>query len=505
MKRELSNDPGSAEMNEKARSRVRLWTWIALLSLPVALLVVWWGAHVSLRGDYLSSPRMDWGRVVRLTASPIPKHEGLGMIGVRAPFVVGLDREFYAFGAGFSGETRVFRFDSLPGEPKHELLLLAPRDGDGRAVERYPVGALADVMAGWESGRLALFIAEAEKLEARFPERLTPKYWIVAGLFADGRRDQALSKLAAWRSDFEKAETWRGEWYLALLENDVLASTPDQVAIRDELRDRFDLPATGRRPRIHDLADTLAWFESQRGRPPARFLSLSAMTPNFLEYQVGTKVARVEAIFAMARGERERAANLAFGAAVVGLDLQEGESATDIRALVAIAIVAISNSGIADLFAHGNASAQEIEAIWPDLAKLARTMAALDEKRLQVIFFPWAIRHRSHPSAANPNFPEAVARAHVARAQVDLLREALRARHHQRRFAAWPAISANESLEGDLLAADPPIVDPFEPTRPPRAELRRDTLRLWSIGPDKKNDAGAFSYDPTTGRSARAT
>jgi hypothetical protein len=499
--RAFSADNQEAQ-RERERSKGRYWTIGALLMFPLFLLSAYWFALRSKAASYVMEPRFSYGPPLTARVDPKPHVDGLGK-GPDSFFLVDHKGNWWIFNNLFEKPMRL-RFDQLPGEAGHEQLGTLGSFGSF-PMERYPVGGVDDVARAFQASDWEAFSERAEALAAAMPERLTPKYWAIAGRCADGDVEGAQRLWDRWRVDFERSTSWRAKWYIRLVESDLRAAQPGEEARRADYARFFPNGATsspaGAGPA---LGEVLGWLAAQREQPPRTMLSLSTrFVPDFLTTQIDIKLARVYSVFLLASGQREQAIDLLLGSLVAARGVGTPDSGTLIGYLIHIACESLLTVSLQDALAKAPVSAAELEAIWPDLEKHFAADARGTESDMMALETPHLAYAGAMPTAmsggATPNYLEAWTRRQVANAAIDLLREGVRARHVQATTGEWPAIGPDDLLLGLLLQPAASIADVFEPARPLRAERTVDALRLWSVGPDGVDDRGLLQYDPTNG------
>jgi hypothetical protein len=491
--RELANRPDGAAVAERELSRARFWTWVAVASLPICLAACYWLLLKSKEGDYLLDPRGVEPRFFVVDVWPIPKTSGLWRSTAGAHFLIDHRGRWLLFGGGGSG-IEWWRFDRLPGEGGREFNLSIDGYFVGAAAEKFPRGSVETILSRIASRDFPGVAAEAKSLEERFPDRLTPKYWRIAALCASGRREEGVDLWAKWRGEFERSSSWRGAWYAAMIEEDLEAAKPENIALRASFVAGWP-PSV---PMRLGLGRLMEWME---GLPPvhapANFSLEAGVLPDFLSPQVVSQIAHVEAHFLLVAGDRERALGLLFGAISLARTTGGGRNGPLIPRMIRVAIESIAIQGLESIFVHSTIAPEAIEREWPRLVRtLAEAPRSPEAELIRLVYAPYP----THPLPPNGgNHDEVVVRHRVLYAKFDLLLEATRARHRQARRGAWPEIGATGAIEGDLLPLPRPILDAFAPGQPMRAARTATGFAIWSVGPDGADDGGSPLYDPTNG------
>jgi hypothetical protein len=498
-RRELPGKPGKAK---KARQpwppRRKRWLAVAL-GVLLGLVGDYWWSLVSLGGDYLNHPRFAMSGPVRLRARPFPFASQQGG---------GRGYAFYALMPGgrialaWPGDRALIRTDlePLPGAGGEEYLGYYEHGPESGlfATERFPIGSLDELHRAYQQENFVAFVRLAKALNAEMPERLTPKYWIVAGLLANNKRAEGLRLLERWRADFAADAGWRGAWYLRSLDDDALASSPVERKRYADWERAVSLESLRASPGNMPLDDLMAWVASQAGEPSYRTRSLRAKEGGSrLHPSHALRLAKTFAVFHMALGERDRAVDLLLGALNVAGGVEDRLAGNVVDFAVATSEEAQVLERLIDLLLRAEWGAEALERVWPRVERALRRRPAATKDDARTLADP-AFRFRTRESRSL-EWEVFWLGSLSAQARLALLLEGVRARHYFETRGAWPPIGPDGSLENLLLAPALPIVDPSRPDCRLQAALVEGGLRLWSVGPDGVDQRGAVDYSPRNG------
>lgn len=211
--------------------------------------------------------------------------------------------------------------------------------------------------------------------------------------------------------------------------------------------------------------------------------------PNFLEGQVASKVIRVEAIFAMIRGENPEALHL------LKLTYRYGQifcgKTTLISNLIGTAIKAIACAGMEIYILNACQTPQEAKEFFDTLSSLKKIDETLHWE--DFIFYENPVLELLPPNVL-PNLGDAKVRMNSAEAKFCLLLAAAAARYLFLSSGKFPITAADFAP----FLPDGLPQDPFS-AQPLRFTPNREPFMIYSIGPDEMDDKATVVYDPTNG------
>ena len=213
--------------------------------------------------------------------------------------------------------------------------------------------------------------------------------------------------------------------------------------------------------------------------------------PNLLDAQVQTKVRCTKAIFAMLKGDNERALhfltlNYWFGQMFCGKMVL-------ISNLVGIAMKSITCGGMEIYLANACRTPEEVKTFFDDLCKLRVTDETLHWDDYKYLDSPTEKFYKKI-RVLKDNYLEVKTRWDVAETKSRLLLAGAAARYNFLKTGEFP----REASGFAPLLPDGLPQDPFTGT-PLRFIANRAPFVVYSVGPDKEDDKAAFLYDPTNG------
>ncbi|MBN1902594.1 hypothetical protein JW926_14815 [Candidatus Sumerlaeota bacterium] len=224
-----------------------------------------------------------------------------------------------------------------------------------------------------------------------------------------------------------------------------------------------------------------------REKPPSMMMG---PIPDFLGGQVCAKVLRMESIFAMLKGDNQRALHLLTLTYRMG-QIYRGKT-NMISNLVGIAVWAITESGMEMYILNACRTPDDLREFFMNLRELRKKDQSLHyddymelENPIAAVFAPVSLEKHGE---------EVRTRWNVGEARANLLLSAAAARYGLLTIDKFPVSSADFSpLLTTGLPKDPFIKESV------RFIEKMDSFVLYSMGPDQKDDSAAFPYDPTNG------
>ncbi|MCX6999271.1 MAG: hypothetical protein NT106_03090, partial [Candidatus Sumerlaeota bacterium] len=212
--------------------------------------------------------------------------------------------------------------------------------------------------------------------------------------------------------------------------------------------------------------------------------------PNFLSAQIQTKVLRTEAVFAMLKGDNERALH------ILNMTYRLGQifcgRTNLISTLIGIALKSITCGGMEIYLANACRTPEEVKTFFETL----RTLRVTDEKLHwdDYRYLDAPLREAQDEADMGTNYSEAITRWDTAETKSRLLLAGAAARYNFLKTGEFP----REASGFAPLLPDGLPQDPFTGT--PLCFIgNRDPFVVYSVGPDKEDDKAAFLYDPTNG------
>ncbi|MCB2154359.1 hypothetical protein KQI84_05700 [bacterium] len=239
------------------------------------------------------------------------------------------------------------------------------------------------------------------------------------------------------------------------------------------------------------LDQMLAYLASVTLRNTARSLDRPLIMPregilNFLGFQVATKVARIEADFAMMQGRSGDALDLLLGTYTMAQILSR-DSETLIAELIGVACRATLLPSLGYAYLDALTAPDQIRNEFPRLDAAWQEEVELQQPR-EVDWW----------SECPPQYlgGEVWFRRTAAFTHLSLLHTAAAAKYHFLETGEFPLGRGDFSP----LLPDGPDVDPFDVKGSPLRFIEDlDQWTLYSIGPDKKDQQASLAYDPTNG------
>lgn len=227
---------------------------------------------------------------------------------------------------------------------------------------------------------------------------------------------------------------------------------------------------------------------------PGGYVLASGDVMNFLESQVRVKAARAQAMLSLFDGKTSESISLALGVYWFG-QLLQSQDAHLITKLIATAVRNQSSRTINFLAANAPLTIEQCFALGEHLNRLD-TDEMLSSR---ANFVEWSALR----TMGGQDYLEAAKRHDVSYAQFQIARAITAARHVLLTTGRLPDPAAGTRMPP--LLPDGPGPDPFSPTSAPLRILLNttsNTLVVYSIGPDGKDDGAAMEYNPadSTGR-----
>lgn len=221
--------------------------------------------------------------------------------------------------------------------------------------------------------------------------------------------------------------------------------------------------------------------------------------PNYLRMQISAKVLETASTFMLLLGRRAQA--LEYGAAIYHLGQMMDNDGTLIARLIGVALKEVGVRPLQMVALNAVEDASEGEVFWAMLERLNRwEKAPPDEDSL--LWYDGAGAQLPKEQWGELRIAESVAeyqaRRSVAATRFQLTRLAAAAR--QRMLLTGRPQAGGGEL-GPLLPDGPPP-DPFT-AAPLRLAPMPGGVRCYGVGPDKADDQGAITYDPSNGTVSR--
>lgn len=216
--------------------------------------------------------------------------------------------------------------------------------------------------------------------------------------------------------------------------------------------------------------------------------------PNFLEFQVRSKVVRIMATLFLFQGKRAESLELFTSTYRMGQALNSHGSL--IQRLIGIAIRAIASEGLRIFVLNACETELEFQNCWTMLQRLHNKPGQEDGSHLLDDEFPPIRSNMEFVSGIMPNFLEAETRHKVSDMRFQLVRMACAAKYRMLLSGDFPSTKdefapfLSEGLPWDSFTEK----DPLRFTK-----LSPNEMAVYSIGPDKDDDYAAINYDPTNG------
>jgi hypothetical protein len=222
--------------------------------------------------------------------------------------------------------------------------------------------------------------------------------------------------------------------------------------------------------------------------------------PNFLEFQVKTKVCRILAQLYLFQGRRGESLSLLCALYRLGQSLNS--NGVLIQQLIAVAIRAIASGGLECYVLNACETEEDFLKCRDALSRLHDTPGLAVAENIFVGEYSF-LRTRMIEVTygwGTPNYLEAETRYKVSDMKFELVRMAASARHH---FVSKGDFPVSEDDMSSFLGGEIPK-DAFDI----KAHLKflrnpENQFFVYSIGPDEKDDKAAIYYDPTNGTISR--
>jgi hypothetical protein len=471
--------PRSREEETAARKGGCWKSFLGLVGFTLLFVFAYWLMLRGAEGDYLLSPQ--FVEVSELSARPLPAIHAwrFGARTLSGTYWVSPGELHVVDPLGNAARSAAGGYEvtrSLSTSNASENLYA----WGGLQYERYPLASLERICRALHSSSYADAVVEAKALVARFPDRLAPRYWLVASLAKAGDEVEARLRLDAWRPEFEASTHPWASRLLALMESDVQAASPVQQEFRRE-KDRLFGAWPISPARASSLDEQTRWIAEQRLRPPRRLYSLDAAGGDYFPLVTAVRCAAVRAIQLGAVGERTEAFHLACGAYAISCSGLPGREQYSSHFSLNYAFIGLSS--LKDILVHGESDPVWLESRWSDLDALFSMSPSPTDPMMDASI--------GQTDYADPLGPPR-SRAKRAQAEVQLLREGVRARLYRSLHGIWPELGARFSPTADLRSnASPAPFDPFDPRKGPlRAVQAADGLLLYSVGADQVDGLG---------------
>jgi len=355
------------------------------------------------------------------------------------------------------------------------------RVNDRRVAEYYATISNKD---GYKSD-----LSKAIALLKDFPDDPYIRVIYLDALMRNEKWDELAEKHNLWRSDLEKSENPFLSRISRVMEQGIAAHR-----LSAEHQNAADyLCLIGERNVSESFESLIEKVFACRGNilpvfPPT--MGFEPSIPNFLSAQIQTKVLRTEAVFAMLKGDNERALH------ILNVTYRLGQvfcgRTNLISTLIGIALKAITCGGMEIYLANACRTPEEVKTFFETLRTLRVTDETLHWDDYKYLESP--LSEAQDEAGMGPNYSEAITRWNTAEAKSRLLLAGAAARHNFLKTGEFPREASGFA---PLLPEGPPQ-DPFTGT-PLRFIGNRDPFVVYSVGPDKKDDKAAFLYDPTNG------
>jgi hypothetical protein len=355
------------------------------------------------------------------------------------------------------------------------------RVNDRRIAEYYATISNKD---GYKSD-----LSKATALLKDFPDDPYIRVIYIDALMRNEKWDELAEKHNLWRSDLEKA----GNPLLSRIPRFIERGIASHRLSAEHQNAADYLCLSGGKDLKESTESLMEKVFACRGYilpvlPPT--MGFEPQIPNFLSGQVQTRVLRTEAVFAMLKGDNERALHILNMTYRVG-QIFCGRTSL-INTLIGIALKSITCGGMEIYLANACRTPEEVKTFFDTL----RTLRVTDETFHwdDYKYFNNPLCEATDEAGMGPNYSEVKARWDVAEVKSRLLLAGAAARYNFLKTGEFPREASGFA---PLLPEGLPQ-DPFTGT-PLRFIANRDPFVVYSVGPDKEDDKAAFLYDPTNG------
>ena len=321
-------------------------------------------------------------------------------------------------------------------------------------------------------------VEKAQALLKAYPDDLHVRVLYLSAAERAGDFEEVRRRIGLWKSEFEKSGNPFLRWHAR------------RFAIAG--RNAYEFIEQLLSP-DNDLAGRLGLFPKaleMEGYLAPRLPGLMIPTPpKFLERQVALKVCRVVAALGMLEGRREESLRLLASNYRLG-QFMTGDTLL-IDRLIGVAVKSIAAGGLEMYALNCCESEAEFKQLWEMLDVLEKGEKPDEVRAAMPIEYPFDLRQNRW---VQPNLAEAQARADVSHSRFELVRMGTAAKYRLVFLGDFP--KAKEQFS-PLLPKELPK-DPFG-DGPMKFLTTSDSLICYSIGPDKTDDRGAITYDPTNG------
>lgn len=216
---------------------------------------------------------------------------------------------------------------------------------------------------------------------------------------------------------------------------------------------------------------------------------------NYLSIQNGARLAWTETSLRLLQGRPDEARALALSLYRLGQLVEEHDSFLITR-LIGIANRYMGTRALEMVALNGCRTTSEVLA----LGRALEALAARERETDQVAFLDGGFIPLPLSFSVSADLSGARIRHQGASARFRLVRTALAVRGRLLADGRWPDPAEDDALAPFLPGGIPR--DPFSPTSAPLSLIHdpvSDTMTVFSVGPDGRDDGGAVEYDPTNG------
>jgi hypothetical protein len=308
----------------------------------------------------------------------------------------------------------------------------------------------------------------------------------------DARDFQPLEReLAQWRPQFERNGVYTAHFRRiaqSLKALQLSAAGRNAADLITSLTSRrVDQPVCSRLMLDIFKYDSYAWNSASVGE---------YWSPDFLALQTQAKVNTVFSDFMLLRGQRAPALQLVAANYRMGQLLNQNDSL--ISRFIGLAVRNIDSAQLGLYTLNACETPAELSQLWQTLEMLNRTEGQLPPMRELLWEHEWAscIPEAQWPQVEGvfDDYQEALTRHGVADARFQLVRMAAATRGKQLMLGMLPKDSSDL---GPLFLTGAPL-DPFT-SAPLHLRPSPSGVTCYSFGPDRTDDLGAITYDPSNG------
>lgn len=337
-----------------------------------------------------------------------------------------------------------------------------------------------------DTPQAARLFALAGKMLAAHPNDCTIRVLYLDALVRTSRFEELAQKLASWQSDFLSSNN-PCELYVFRRAQQTLRSR--QLSAQG--KNAADFLERVFSPKM-DLAACLRLFPQLLNycdfAHPVAGLTIWPLVPNFLDYQVQSKVLCIEAIFYQLHGQRAEALTLLAATYRMG-QLLCLEPTTDITRLIGTAVRTIAAHQLISYALNSCETPEECLQLWRMLEYLAQLPVRVPSSPSDVS--PLAAVMQAPQKEGQDTRPRML----VAETKFQLLRAATAARYRLLTTGSFPA---QPSAFAPPLTQTIPT-DPFTSAPLLFSSYGAQAFICHSVGPDQKDNGARIEYDPTNG------